>query len=97
MNVRLVGGCPCDAVRFEITEVFDAGYCHCKRCRKSTGAPVFAFVHVPRTAFSLLNGELVAEPWERLGQGVICGSCRLQFLSRLLNLHREVWIDLVCH
>jgi hypothetical protein len=24
----------------------------------------------------LLSGELVAEPWERLGQGMICGSCR---------------------
>jgi hypothetical protein len=76
MSIRLGGGCPCDAVRFEITEVFDAGYCHCNRCRKSTGAPVFAFVHVPRAAFNLLSGELVAEPWERLGQGMICGSCR---------------------
>src|SRR5215471_19889239 len=96
MNVRLVGGCPCDAVPFEITEVFDAGYCHCNRCRKSTGAPVFAFVHVPRAAFSLLNGEPVAEPWERLGQGMICGSCRgLRLLrygrSRLaIHWHRPV-------
>jgi hypothetical protein len=76
MSVRLGGGCPCDAVRFEITEVFDAGYCHCNRCRKSTGAPVFAFVHVPRAAFNLLEGELVAEPSERLGQSMTCGSCR---------------------
>jgi hypothetical protein len=76
MSIRLGGGCPCDAVRFEITEVFDAGYCHCNRCRKSTGAPVFAFVRVPRAAFNLLSGELLAEPRERLGQGVICGSCR---------------------
>jgi hypothetical protein len=29
MGVLLRGGCPCDAVRFEITDVFDAGYCHC--------------------------------------------------------------------
>jgi hypothetical protein len=43
---------------------------------KSTGAPVFAFVHVPRAAFTLLNGELVAEPLERLGQAMICRSCR---------------------
>ena len=76
MSVLLRGGCPCDAVRFEITEVFDAGYCHCNRCRKQTGAPLFAFVYVPRAAFNLLKGELVAEPWERLGQGMICGSCR---------------------
>src|SRR5215469_15217394 len=75
MSVRLGGGCPCDAVRFEITDVFDAGYCHCNRCRKSTGAPVFAFVHVPRTAFKLLSGKLVAEAWETLGQMMICASC----------------------
>ena len=76
MGVLLRGACPCDAVRFEITEVLDAGYCRCNRCRKRTGAPVFAFVHVPRAAFNLLSGELVAEPWERLGQGMICRSCR---------------------
>lgn len=72
MGVLLRGGCPCDAVRFEITEVFDAGYCHCNWCRKQTGAPVFAFVHVPRAVFNLLSGELVAEPSECLGQGKIC-------------------------
>jgi hypothetical protein len=55
---------------------FDAGHSHCSRCREQTGAPVFAFVHVPSAAFNLLGGELVAEPWERLGQGMICASCR---------------------
>ena len=76
MGVLLRGGCACDAVRFEITEVFDAGYSHCNRCRKQTGALVFAFVYVPRAAFNLLSGGLIAEPWERLGQGMICWSCR---------------------
>jgi hypothetical protein len=77
MGVLLLGGCPCDAVRFEITEFFDAGYCHCNRCRKYTGAPVFAFVHIQRGAFKLLSGELIAEPWERLGQDMICAACRV--------------------
>ena len=62
MGILSRGGCRCDALRFEITDVFDAGYCHCNRCRKQTGAPVFAFVHVPRGAFKLLCGEIVAEP-----------------------------------
>jgi hypothetical protein len=75
LTIPLQGGCRCNAVRFEITEVFDAGYCHCNRCRKSTGAPVFAFIYVPRAAFALLRGELLAEPWERLGQGMTCTSC----------------------
>jgi hypothetical protein len=81
MSVLLPGGCPCDAVRFEIAEVFDAGHCHCSRCREQTGAPVFACVHVPSAAFNLRGGELVAEPWERLGQGMICASCRGVFTS----------------
>ena len=76
VSVLLQGGCPCDAVRFQITEVFDTGYCRCNRCREQTGAPVSAFVVVPRAAVTLLTGELVAEPWERLGQGMICESCR---------------------
>ena len=81
MSVLLRGGCPCDAVRFEITEVFDARYYHCNRCHKQTAAPVFAFVVVPRAAFTLLTGELVAEPWQRLGQGMICESCRGEVCS----------------
>ena len=40
MSVLFPGGCRCDAVHFEITEVFDAGYCHCNRCRNLSGAPV---------------------------------------------------------
>jgi hypothetical protein len=76
MSVLFRGGCRCDEVRFEITEVFDAGYCHCNRCRKRSGAPVFVFVHVPRAAFKLLSGKLDAEPWETSGQNMICTSCR---------------------
>ena len=57
MGLLLRGGCACDVVRFEITDVFDAGYCHCKRCRKQSGAPVFALVHVPRAAFTLLKSS----------------------------------------
>jgi hypothetical protein len=70
------GECRCDAVRFEITEVWDAGYCHRSRCRKATGAAVFAFIRIPRAGFKPLSGELIAEPCERLGEVMICGSCR---------------------
>jgi hypothetical protein len=56
--------------------VFDAGYCHCNRCRKRFGAPVFAFAVIPHEAFVLLQGELFAEPAERLGRDMVCRSCR---------------------
>ena len=35
----LTGQCACGTVRFEVTKPFDtAGYCHCKRCQRRTGA-----------------------------------------------------------
>ena len=35
----LTGSCACGAVRFEITAPFSsAGYCHCKRCQRRSGA-----------------------------------------------------------
>jgi len=76
MDLVLRGGCRCDAVRFEIAQVYDAGYCHCSRCRKWTGAPLFAFVLVPRTAVTWLSGELQSEPRETLGWQIICATCR---------------------
>ena len=76
MALRLQGGCRCDAVRFEVTEVFDAGYCHCRRCRKRSGAPVFVSVIVPRAAFRLTAGALLPDEAERLGRDMLCSACR---------------------
>lgn len=39
------GSCKCGAVKFEVgAEPIWSGYCHCKDCRKATGAPVSTFV-----------------------------------------------------
>jgi hypothetical protein len=36
---ELTGGCLCGGVRFELTEApLTAGYCHCTRCQRRTGA-----------------------------------------------------------
>ena len=38
-DAPLTGGCVCGAVAFEVTAPFDtAGYCHCKRCQRRSGA-----------------------------------------------------------
>ena len=45
MTVSHEGGCRCGAVRFSANaEPHFTSYCHCEDCRRSTGAPVAAFV-----------------------------------------------------
>ncbi len=41
----ITGGCMCGAVRYEAGAVpLGIGYCHCRSCRRHTGAPVVAYV-----------------------------------------------------
>jgi len=52
------GGCACGSVRYRLdAEPFDAGYCHCEICRRSSGAPVLAFASVPVAAFVVTKGS----------------------------------------
>ena len=50
------GGCFCGAIRYAFEGVFDAGYCHCSICRRTTGAPVIAWANTPRPSFRVLRG-----------------------------------------
>jgi hypothetical protein len=50
------GGCFCGAIRYAFSGVADAGYCHCSICRRSSGAPVLAWVNTPRSGFRVLRG-----------------------------------------
>ncbi|MEN8182495.1 MAG: GFA family protein [Myxococcota bacterium] len=51
------GGCFCGAVRFEATEIFDAGYCHCSICRRFGGSPLVIWANTPGHAFRITVGE----------------------------------------
>ena len=54
----LVGGCLCGAVRYEILgEPRSASLCHCRSCRRASGAPVVSWFVVSREQLSL-SGEL---------------------------------------
>lgn len=56
-SMSIVGGCLCGAIRYEIHAVFDAGYCHCSRCRKGTGGAVLAWAHINGGDFNLVKGK----------------------------------------
>ena len=54
----MTGGCICGAVRFRLDARPDwVSYCHCKDCRKATGAPLTAFVGAA-TATVRFEGEV---------------------------------------
>ena len=43
-NEKVTGGCMCGAVRYEAPAPHSGIYCHCRDCRRHSGAPVGAFV-----------------------------------------------------
>jgi hypothetical protein len=52
------GGCLCGAVRYRVDGApLDAGYCHCRMCQRSTGAPVVAWATWPEKGFKWTAGS----------------------------------------
>jgi hypothetical protein len=45
------------SVRFEATEIFDAGYCHCSICRRFAGSPLVVWANTPARAFRVTAGS----------------------------------------
>lgn len=53
------GGCQCGAVRYEVSGPPEhVALCHCKDCRKSSGAPAVAWAAFTEANFQLLQGDL---------------------------------------
>ena len=73
------GGCACGAVRYRLeAEPYDAGYCHCVTCRRSTGAPVVAYATVPLEAFVVIAGAPRKRRSTDFGERQFCGDCGTQ-------------------
>jgi hypothetical protein len=77
-DAPLVGSCACGAVRFEVTAPFKtAGYCHCKRCQRRSGALWTLNAIVDTSAIRVLAGEEAIRSWHP-GDGLpkaFCGEC----------------------
>ena len=53
------GGCLCGAIRYRVTGVPSwSTICHCRACRKASGAPSVGWLTFDRGNFSLLQGVL---------------------------------------
>ena len=74
----LTGQCACGTVRFEVTKPFDtAGYCHCKRCQRRTGALWALNGAVSGEHFAITEGEDKVRAWKPPDglPKAYCGEC----------------------
>jgi hypothetical protein len=82
----LTGGCLCGAVRFELSEPpREAGYCHCTRCQRRTGAAASAQARIDGDTFSLVAGEGTVKCWRHPEGGFekcFCPECGAHLFSR---------------
>jgi hypothetical protein len=82
-NGTLDGGCLCGAVRYRVTgAAIDAGYCHCRLCQRSAGAPVLAWLTVPASAFAYTLGRPTVFHSSAHGQREFCANCGTQLVFR---------------
>ena len=77
------GGCLCGALRFETSaDPVESGYCHCRICQRSTGAPVLAYVSFPVSSFQYVAGEPARYASSDRGAREFCASCGTQIAFR---------------
>jgi len=77
------GGCLCGALRFEATAApVESGYCHCRLCQRSTGAPVLAYVSFPADSFHYIAGTPARFASSNRGAREFCAGCGTQIAFR---------------
>ncbi len=73
------GGCACGAIRYRIEgPITDAGYCHCRLCQRTTGAPVVAWAALDADAFHRTGMAPGAYASSAHGTRLFCRSCGTQ-------------------
>ena len=82
MDEIFQGGCYGGDVRFEVANIFDAGYCHCSICRRFSGAPAIVWANALAESFRIMRGTPVgfasSENWERY----FCPRCGCHLFGR---------------
>jgi hypothetical protein len=82
-NQHHEGGCLCGALRYRCTAApSDTGYCHCRLCQRSTGAPVLAWASYPVEAFDYTKGAPALYQSSPHGHREFCANCGTQIAYR---------------
>ena len=77
------GGCHCGALRYRVTApAEESGYCHCRDCQLTSGAPVLAWAGYPAESFSYTAGTPASYASSARGTREFCPTCSCQILFR---------------
>ena len=80
------GQCVCGSVRFEvIEEALGTGYCHCRICQRSTGAPLFAWTAFPEKAVVFSRDNLKYNRTSLIAEQGFCRNCGCPVVWRSLK------------
>jgi len=83
MNTPLEGACLCGELSYRVVvPPIDAGYCHCRLCQRSSGAPVLAWFTVPVNSFSYIKGRPSIFRSSASNQREFCNACGTQVAFR---------------
>ena len=84
-ELPLTGGCLCGGVRYEIdAPLVSAGYCHCTRCQRRSGAAASANAALAHGSLRIVSGaELLREYVPPDGAvKAFCGACGSAMFTR---------------
>jgi hypothetical protein len=82
----LGGGCMCGAVRYQLSSApFDCGWCHCRTCQLSSGAPAMVFASVPEgdLVWTQCADEVRSVASSSFGHREFCGQCGTPLLMKV--------------
>ena len=80
------GGCHCGSLRFAATlGPIDVGYCHCRICQRTTGAPALVWGSFPVGSFAYVKGAPTVYRSSERGQREFCPVCGAQIAYRAVG------------
>jgi hypothetical protein len=84
--MKYIGGCLCGQLRYQSSVgPNDTGYCHCRLCQRSTGAPVLAWASFPVDGFEYSKGSPAIYQSSEHGHREFYSNCGTQIAFRESN------------
>jgi hypothetical protein len=81
-QTTLAGGCLCGAVRYVGHGPLEAGYCHCRMCQRSSGAPAQTWVSFEVERFRYEKGSPSVYRSSSVASREFCPVCGSQLAFR---------------